>query len=165
MKVTRCVALLTVAQLAMALPQYDGDNSNDDSDDPNKPYDPNNPYGFLNELGSGLGSLLGGAVGTLGGVGGGILGGLGSIGSSFGSALSGLGNDVGDAAGDLTDSLGLPNIGGYLTPLFNPKRIIEERRRANEVTKVFRFAWQGYSKYAFPNDELHPLDNTWGNSR
>ena len=37
--------------------------------------------------------------------------------------------------------------------------------RAQEVINTFRIAWDGYYKYAFPNDELHPVNNTFSNSR
>ncbi|KAF2011743.1 glycoside hydrolase family 47 protein [Aaosphaeria arxii CBS 175.79] len=37
--------------------------------------------------------------------------------------------------------------------------------RADAVKEVFVEAWDGYYKHAFPNDELHPLLNTYGNSR
>lgn len=39
----------------------------------------------------------------------------------------------------------------------------EERTEA--VVDAFRTAWEGYYKYAFPNDELLPVSNTFGNSR
>lgn len=37
--------------------------------------------------------------------------------------------------------------------------------RAQAVIDVFRFSWEGYYNYAFPNDELRPVSNSWGNSR
>lgn len=37
--------------------------------------------------------------------------------------------------------------------------------RANLVVDMFRFAWEGYRKYAFPNDELRPQNNSFTNSR
>jgi mannosyl-oligosaccharide alpha-1,2-mannosidase len=33
------------------------------------------------------------------------------------------------------------------------------------VREAFVHAWTGYKKYAFPNDDLHPVDNGHGNSR
>lgn len=39
------------------------------------------------------------------------------------------------------------------------------RERADAVKAAFTYAWNGYSKYAFPNDELHPVSNGFGNSR
>jgi mannosyl-oligosaccharide alpha-1,2-mannosidase len=40
-----------------------------------------------------------------------------------------------------------------------------DRERANAVKEAFQFAWDGYYQYAFPNDELHPESNGYGNSR
>jgi mannosyl-oligosaccharide alpha-1,2-mannosidase len=40
-----------------------------------------------------------------------------------------------------------------------------EPLRANAVKDAFQFAWDGYEKYAFPSDELHPLSKGKGNSR
>lgn len=37
--------------------------------------------------------------------------------------------------------------------------------RANAVKAAFSFAWDGYYKYAFPNDELYPMTNGYGNDR
>lgn len=37
--------------------------------------------------------------------------------------------------------------------------------RADAVKEAFQFAWDGYYTYAFPNDELHPISNGFGNSR
>lgn len=37
--------------------------------------------------------------------------------------------------------------------------------KADQVKDAFKFAWDGYYEYAFPNDELHPVSNTFGNSR
>lgn len=39
------------------------------------------------------------------------------------------------------------------------------RERADAVKEAFTFAWDGYYKYAFPNDELHPVTNGFTNSR
>jgi mannosyl-oligosaccharide alpha-1,2-mannosidase len=38
-------------------------------------------------------------------------------------------------------------------------------QRADAVKEAFTFAWDGYYKYAFPNDELNPVTNTFSNSR
>lgn len=40
-----------------------------------------------------------------------------------------------------------------------------EAARAAAVKDAFQFAWGGYSQYAFPNDELKPVSNTFSNSR
>ena len=37
--------------------------------------------------------------------------------------------------------------------------------RAAEVINTFRIAWDGYYKYAFPNDELRPVTNGFDNPR
>lgn len=37
--------------------------------------------------------------------------------------------------------------------------------RAEAVKEAFQHAWQGYRKYAFPHDELHPVSNSYGDSR
>jgi hypothetical protein len=39
------------------------------------------------------------------------------------------------------------------------------RQRADSVKQTFQIAWNGYQKYAFPNDELHPISNSFGNPR
>ncbi|GAB7362051.1 hypothetical protein MBLNU230_g2085t1 [Neophaeotheca triangularis] len=39
------------------------------------------------------------------------------------------------------------------------------RQRADAVKEAFQFAWDGYSQYAFPNDELQPINNSFTNSR
>ncbi|KAF2001707.1 glycoside hydrolase family 47 protein [Amniculicola lignicola CBS 123094] len=37
--------------------------------------------------------------------------------------------------------------------------------RAQAVIDAFRLSWDGYYKYAFPHDELHPVSNTFSDSR
>ena len=37
--------------------------------------------------------------------------------------------------------------------------------RAAAVKAAFQFAWDGYYKYAFPHDELHPVTNGYSDSR
>lgn len=39
------------------------------------------------------------------------------------------------------------------------------RQRADAVKEAFTYAWDGYYKYAFPNDELNPVTNSFSNSR
>jgi hypothetical protein len=39
------------------------------------------------------------------------------------------------------------------------------RQRADAVKEAFTFAWDGYHKYAFPHDELHPVTNGFSDSR
>jgi hypothetical protein len=41
----------------------------------------------------------------------------------------------------------------------------ENRERADAVKAAFQVAWSGYQTYAFPHDELHPVDNTYGDPR
>jgi mannosyl-oligosaccharide alpha-1,2-mannosidase len=40
-----------------------------------------------------------------------------------------------------------------------------DNERANAIKEAFQFAWNGYFEHAFPNDELHPISNTFSNSR
>ncbi|KAL9110751.1 MAG: hypothetical protein Q9227_004743 [Pyrenula ochraceoflavens] len=40
-----------------------------------------------------------------------------------------------------------------------------EAMRAQAVKDAFQFAWDGYFQYAFPNDELLPVTNSFSNSR
>jgi mannosyl-oligosaccharide alpha-1,2-mannosidase len=44
-------------------------------------------------------------------------------------------------------------------------RAVTSTQRADAVKSVFKSAWEGYYKHAFPEDELHPFFNTYGNSR
>lgn len=37
--------------------------------------------------------------------------------------------------------------------------------RADAVKAAFQHAWDGYKKYAFPHDELHPVSDGYGDSR
>lgn len=39
------------------------------------------------------------------------------------------------------------------------------QQRADAVKEAFQHAWNGYMKYAFPHDELHPVSNGYGDSR
>lgn len=48
-------------------------------------------------------------------------------------------------------------------PLF--RRDSENQDKANAVKEAFQHAWDGYVKYAFPHDELHPVSNGYGDSR
>lgn len=41
----------------------------------------------------------------------------------------------------------------------------DQGKRADAVVEMFRIAWNGYQKYAFPNDELRPQNNSFTNSR
>jgi mannosyl-oligosaccharide alpha-1,2-mannosidase len=37
--------------------------------------------------------------------------------------------------------------------------------RAQAVIDIFRTSWDGYHTHAFPHDELHPVSNTFSDSR
>ena len=39
------------------------------------------------------------------------------------------------------------------------------QQKADAVKEAFQHAWDGYMKYAFPHDELHPVSNGYGDSR
>jgi mannosyl-oligosaccharide alpha-1,2-mannosidase len=39
------------------------------------------------------------------------------------------------------------------------------RERADAVKAAFQHAWNGYKTYAFPHDELHPVSNSFSDSR
>ncbi|KAI6250053.1 putative mannosyl-oligosaccharide alpha-1,2-mannosidase 1B [Erysiphe necator] len=43
--------------------------------------------------------------------------------------------------------------------------VSQGQQRADAVREAFRFAWNGYTQYAFPNDELLPVSNGFANSR
>ncbi|KAJ8070227.1 hypothetical protein OCU04_000612 [Sclerotinia nivalis] len=45
----------------------------------------------------------------------------------------------------------------------NPASTAADRQAA--VKEAFTFAWDGYHKYAFPHDELHPIANSYSDSR
>jgi mannosyl-oligosaccharide alpha-1,2-mannosidase len=40
-----------------------------------------------------------------------------------------------------------------------------DERRAHAVRDAFQYAWDGYYKYAWTHDELHPVAKTYGDSR
>ncbi|KAJ5204753.1 CAZyme family GH47 [Penicillium cinerascens] len=41
----------------------------------------------------------------------------------------------------------------------------QTQQKADAVKEAFQHAWNGYMKYAFPHDELHPVSNGYGDSR
>jgi hypothetical protein len=67
--------------------------------------------------------------------------------------------------------LGLLLSKAFALPHSSPidRRQASERRdtadRAQAVVEAFRTAWDGYHKFAFPHDELHPVSNTSSDSR
>ncbi|KAF2657771.1 glycoside hydrolase family 47 protein [Lophiostoma macrostomum CBS 122681] len=50
---------------------------------------------------------------------------------------------------------------GYDYTSFEPNQTI----RADAVIEMFRFAWHGYYTYAFPHDDLEPVNNSFTDSR
>jgi Glycosyl hydrolase family 47. len=42
---------------------------------------------------------------------------------------------------------------------------LQSQEKADAVKEAFQHAWDGYMKYAFPHDELHPVSNGYGDSR
>lgn len=66
----------------------------------------------------------------------------------------------------LTPALALPHSNPKnvnLAQQQNRARKAEERAQA--IIDAFRVSWEGYYEHAFPNDELHPVSNTFSNSR
>ncbi|KAL4934333.1 glycoside hydrolase family 47 protein [Aspergillus undulatus] len=59
--------------------------------------------------------------------------------------------------------LALPALAAASVPHF--ARNAANDFRADAVKEAFSHAWDGYYKYAFPNDELRPISNGYGNSR
>jgi mannosyl-oligosaccharide alpha-1,2-mannosidase len=45
------------------------------------------------------------------------------------------------------------------------RQYTEPEERAQAVVDTFKLSWEGYYKYAFPNDELKPVTNGFSNSR
>jgi hypothetical protein len=45
------------------------------------------------------------------------------------------------------------------------RRQSDKQAKADAVKEAFQHAWNGYVKYAFPHDELHPVSNGYGDSR
>ncbi|KAJ6098379.1 hypothetical protein N7499_002753 [Penicillium canescens] len=45
------------------------------------------------------------------------------------------------------------------------RRGSDNKAKADAVKEAFQHAWDGYVKYAFPHDELHPVSNGYGDSR
>ncbi|CAK3994017.1 glycoside hydrolase family 47 [Lecanosticta acicola] len=41
----------------------------------------------------------------------------------------------------------------------------DQEQRANAVIEMFRFAWDGYYQYAYPHDDLLPVNNSHSDSR
>ncbi|KAJ5167225.1 Mannosyl-oligosaccharide alpha-1-2-mannosidase [Penicillium canariense] len=54
-------------------------------------------------------------------------------------------------------------------PFVEPEAVLqrksETQAKADAVKEAFQHAWDGYMKYAYPHDELHPVSNGYGDSR
>ncbi|EPS25400.1 Mannosyl-oligosaccharide alpha-1,2-mannosidase [Penicillium oxalicum] len=54
-------------------------------------------------------------------------------------------------------------------PLVEHEKVLghksDSQEKAEAVKEAFQHAWDGYMKYAFPHDELHPVSNGYGDSR
>jgi mannosyl-oligosaccharide alpha-1,2-mannosidase len=48
---------------------------------------------------------------------------------------------------------------------YDPPPLPTTDTRAQAVVEVFRTSWNGYYTYAFPMDELRPVNNSGSNSR
>lgn len=67
----------------------------------------------------------------------------------------------------LPSALALPS-NEPLDPVANnveQRQYSEPVDRAQAVVDTFKISWDGYYKYAFPNDELNPVTNNFSNSR
>jgi mannosyl-oligosaccharide alpha-1,2-mannosidase len=51
------------------------------------------------------------------------------------------------------------------TEVFDKRQNVARADRAQAVVDTFKLSWEGYYKYAFPNDELKPVTNGFSNSR
>ena len=70
------------------------------------------------------------------------------------------------ASAAVTGIIALPVFPERLPTGFRQRpRFTPNQARADAVQEAFVHAWTGYKKYAFPNDELHPVSNGFGNSR
>lgn len=53
---------------------------------------------------------------------------------------------------------------GSVQPAATPK-YTNQPDRANAVKEAFQRSWDGYRKFAFPNDTLKPVSDTFENDR
>ena len=58
-----------------------------------------------------------------------------------------------------------PTTRSSLTLPVGLNKTVSNEDRAAAVKEAFTSAWNGYYKYCFGQDELHPVTNTCGNSR
>jgi hypothetical protein len=63
-----------------------------------------------------------------------------------------------------SSALALPPL-GLTTQNVKSRQSIAPTVRAQAVIDTFKLSWEGYMKYAFPNDELKPVTNGVSNSR
>ncbi|KAL3472021.1 mannosyl-oligosaccharide alpha-1,2-mannosidase 1B [Aspergillus californicus] len=61
--------------------------------------------------------------------------------------------------------LALPALAAASVPVFSDRHVARSDSRADNIKEAFSHAWDGYYKYAFPHDELHPISNGYGDSR
>ncbi|KAL1962546.1 hypothetical protein VTN77DRAFT_9421 [Rasamsonia byssochlamydoides] len=54
-------------------------------------------------------------------------------------------------------------LAGHVTALpdLSKRQDAQASQRAEAVKEAFQIAWNGYKQYAFPHDQLHPVDNTY----
>lgn len=52
----------------------------------------------------------------------------------------------------------------FALPYYDPPPL-SNKQRADAIIEAFRFSWDGYYTHAFPHDELHPVTNTYSDSR
>lgn len=64
----------------------------------------------------------------------------------------------------LSTTLAAPH-GNLMTRQDRPNNDTLNTERAEAVKAAFQFAWDGYVEYAFPHDELHPISNSYSDSR
>lgn len=61
-------------------------------------------------------------------------------------------------------ALAAQTVAGARAPKYDTNSKLS-KERAEGVKEAFQFAWDGYYKYAFPHDELHPVSNSYSDSR
>jgi mannosyl-oligosaccharide alpha-1,2-mannosidase len=62
-------------------------------------------------------------------------------------------------------ALAAPHGQNLMTRQGRPDNYTLNWERTNAVKAAFEFAWSGYKEYAFPHDELHPMSNSYSDSR
>lgn len=65
-------------------------------------------------------------------------------------------------------ALGLVGSGAaypYAEPEAVLRRQSQNQHKADAVKEAFQHAWDGYTKYALPHDELRPVSNGFADSR